>query len=127
MKRSASSKYIALVLVPLLLTACVKHEEIEFSGTVRGVRNCAASFLDQNIGYMVQLETPEGVGGTITGTDGEEMDNIIVLYQPPKRIMVRDHIHGTFYRDDKYSKANCEVHYNDLPLPEGVIIEVSVD
>lgn len=128
MKRYACFKVIAAaVLTALLTAACVKHEEIEFSGTVRGVRNCAASMLDQNIGYMVELETPEGIGGTVTGSDGNEMHNIIVLYQPPKRIMVQDHIHGVFYRDDKFSKANCELHYNDLPLPEGVILEVSVD
>ena len=118
--------FFSAALAAMLLASCVHHEEIEFSGTIVGIRNCTASYLDQNAGYMVQLETPEGVGGTVTGEDGT-MDNIIVLYEPPKRIMLEDHIHGTFYRDDKYSRANCEVHYNELPLPEGVLLEVHVD
>lgn len=127
MKHCDFSKFLILLISCLFMASCVNREEIEFSGTVVGIRNCHASYLDQNAGYMVQLDTPEGVGGTVTGSDGTEMTDIIVLYEPPKHIMVEDHIHGTFYRDDKYSKANCDVHYNDLPLPEGVILEVHVD
>ena len=58
------------------------------------------------------------------------MDNLIVLYEPPKILQVGTHLHGKFYIDNKYSKANGCVSWNDENvgnLPEGVFTEAVVD
>lgn len=123
MKRFAFSS----IAIALLFAGCAKHPEIEFAGTVTGVRQCtSASFLDQSVGYMVQLDYPDSIGATIT-TDEGTATGVIVLYEPPRRIMLHDHIHGTFYLDDKYSRSNCSLHYTDFELPEGVFLRVDVD
>ena len=120
-------RLLILAAAVLLFAGCVEHEEIEFDGVVVGTRNCSGALMDSNTGFLVKLTRPEGIGGSMTSTDGETMDNIIVLYEPPKLIFVEDRIHGTFYRDDKYSRANCTIRWNDMNLPEGVFLQVYVD
>lgn len=119
--------FFSLMMAALLLSGCKKYEELEFSGKVLWVRNCTASYLDYNAGFVVQLDYPEGVGADITDDAGQKMENIIVLYEPTCRIYVDDKIHGTFYVDDTYSRGNCELHYNDYELPEGVFTKTVVD
>lgn len=115
------------ILLVLLLVGCQKHTEIEFAGTVTGIRQCtSASYLDQNVGYIVQLEYPDSIGATIETSEGVA-SGIIVLYEPNRIIRVNNHIHGTFYLDDKYSRSNCSLHYTDYELPEGVFLELHVD
>ena len=117
---------ISLVLATLTLTSCVEHEEVDFEGRVVGGRNCTSIVFEQNMGYVVQLNYPEGVGGTITNDNGQQMKNLVVLYEPDCEIKVGDHIHGKLYWDDKYSRANCTVLWKEK-LPEGVFLEVVVD
>ncbi len=126
MKPSVFSKLLLTAIMAILAASCVKHPEIEFAGTVIDVRQCTGSYLDNNMGYVVQLEYPDSIGGTITTDDGTA-DGIIVLYEPDRVIRIDNHIHGSFYLDDKYSRANCSLHYTDFDLPEGVFIKVSVD
>lgn len=118
---------LALILgAIMLMTACVEHEEIDFVGVVVGGRGCTSSVYDSNMGYVVQLSLPTGVGGSLTSSDGHEMKNLVVLYQPGMRIMVGDRIHGKFYFDEKYSRSNCTIRW-DAELPEGVFTEVYVN
>ena len=77
-------KIIILAAVAILLTGCVKHEEIEFEGTVVGTRFCSGAIMDSNTGFLVKLTRPEGIGGSMTSTAGETMDNIVVLYETPR-------------------------------------------
>lgn len=104
----------------LLLTACVDHEEYEFAGRVLWVRNCTPSYLDNNMGYVVKLDYPDGMGADIVNDEGDTLRNLIVLYEPTSHIRVNRQIHGTFYLDNKYSRANCQLTYDDYELPEGV-------
>lgn len=115
------------LLLALLSTACIEHEEIAFEGIVVGTRSCSGIIMDSNTGFLVKLTSPDSVGGTLVSTEGEVMDNVIVLYEPPRLIYVGDRIHGTFYVDDKYSRANCSVVWSDMELPEGVFLKVTVD
>ena len=114
-----------IVAFSLLISSCVRHDEMEFRGKVVDVRHCEFSYMDQNPGYMVQLEYPEGVGGSISEGDNTA-ENIVVLYEPDRHIMVGDTIYGSFYLDPKYSKANCSMHW-DYELPEGVFTKVRVE
>lgn len=127
MKHSVCFKLILVAAFSLLFASCVEREEISFSGVVVGTRNCSGVNMDGNLGFLVKLFTPDSIGGTLTSTSGEVMTGVVVLYEPPRRIMVEDTIHGTFYLDDKYSRANCSVVWNEMDLPEGVFLRVVVD
>ena len=107
----------------LALAACTKHEEIDFSGTIVDARYCTIE--QANGGYVVALERPAGMGGTTTVGD-VTYENVVLLYEPTRRIYVGDKIEGAFYLDDKYSRANCTVHYTDEELPEGVFTDIDV-
>ena len=110
-----------------LLTSCEVHEEISFDGVIVGTRACSGIMMDDNMGFIVKLFSPDSIGGTMTSTEGETMTNIIVLYEPPRMLYIRDTIHGTFYLDDKYSRANCSLVWDEMNVPEGVFLKVVVD
>ena len=119
-----------LFVAALLLTSCVKHEELSFSGTMIGVRNCDLSYTDMNAGYLVQLETPTDVGRQLTTSSGEVLQNIIVLYEAPRIIQAPTHIHGKFYLDEKYARVTGCVQWDNEELnnlPQGVFTEMIVD
>ncbi len=108
------------------LTSCAKHDEISFRGTVIDARECSASYTEPNIGYVVQLQKPDSIGKPYDH-NGNTYQNVVILYEPDRRIYKNDHIKGTFYLDNKYSRANCSLHWTDYDLPEGVFTSVSVD
>lgn len=116
-------RYVFFSLL-LLLVSCVKHDEIEFSGTVIDIRSCSSLeiAMDQNPAYIMVLDKPTGVGGIYY-----DDTNVVALYEPTRHIRYGDHVHGTFYFDDKYSKTTCDWHNTDYVLPEGVFIETIVD
>ena len=117
----------AATVLCLTLTSCVDHEEIAFEGVVVGTRGCSGLVMDNNMGFLVKLFSPDSIGGTLTSTEGETMTNVVVLYETPRVLYVRDTIHGTFYLDDKYSRANCSLVWDEMNLPEGVFLRVVVD
>lgn len=116
--------FFEILLSVILMVSCVKHEEIEFSGTLVDIRSCSAIdiAMDQNPAYLLSLESPAGVGGVYYGDT-----NVVVLYEPTRHIRFGDHVRGTFYFDDKYSKTTCNWHNTDYALPEGVFVETIVD
>lgn len=126
MKHSVFFKLLLFAL-PLLAVSCVEREEISFEGMVVGTRGCSGIIMDDNMGIIVKLFSPDSIGGTLTSTDGETMTNVVVLYEPPRLIYIRDTIRGTFYLDDKYSRANCSLVWDEMDLPEGVFLRVTVD
>ena len=126
MKHYVFSRTLLALALVATAAACQKHPEIDFAGTVIDIRPCTGSYLDNNVGYIVKLDYPDSIGGTITNDEGTAT-GLIVLYEPGRVIHLDNHIHGSFYLDDKYSKANCSLHYSELELPEGVFTRVSVD
>lgn len=127
MKRSVFSKLLLSALLALTATSCVEHEEISFEGVVVGTRGCSGILMDDNMGFIVKLFSPDSIGGNMTSTEGETMTNVIVLYEPPRLLYVRDTIRGTFYLDDKYSRANCSLVWDEMNVPEGVFLKVVVE
>lgn len=110
-----------------LLTGCVKHDEIAFRGTIVDVRECNASFgSTQDAGFVVDLSSPDSIGVAYT-VNGAHYSNAVILYDPGCRLYKGDKLSGTFYLDDKYSRANCSIHWSDLHLPEGVFLDISVE
>ena len=131
MKHYAFSKTLVFIFVmSFFCLSCEKHEELEFSGTMIGVRNCDLSYTDMNAGYLVQLETPTDVGRQLTTSSGEVLQNIIVLYEAPRIIQAPTHIHGKFYLDEKYARVTGCVQWDNEELnnlPQGVFTEMGVD
>ncbi len=115
---------VCCLLSVACLSACAKHEEVDFSGTLVDVRSCTSLNIsaDRNVAHIVALDTPAGVGGTY-----DTLTNVVVLYEPTRHITVGDRIHGTFYFDNNYSKTNCSWHNTDYDLPEGVFTKTYVD
>ena len=131
MKRFAFFKWSAGILpaiVILGLTSCNKVDEIDFRGTVVDTRECTASYVKPDLGYLVALTTPDSLGGDYTTQDGITHHNVVILYAPDRLVYRNDKIRGTFYFDDQYSLANCSIHWNDIDnIPIGVFTSISVD
>jgi len=132
MKRFAFSKWSAGILPAIAailgLISCSKTDEIDFRGTVVDVRECTASYVKPDYGYLVALTTPDSLGGVYTTDKGVTYHNVVILYAPDRLIYCDDPIRGTFYLDDQYSRANCSIHWNDIDnIPVGVFTSVSVD
>ncbi|MBR6899166.1 MAG: hypothetical protein IKN29_02595 [Bacteroidales bacterium] len=112
----------------LLLASCNKVDEIDFRGTVIDTRECTASYVKSDLGYLVALATPDSLGGDYTTQDGITHHNVVILYAPDRLVYRNDKIRGTFYFDDQYSLANCSIHWNDIDnIPIGVFTSISVD
>lgn len=112
----------------LLLASCNKVDEIDFRGTVIDTRECTASYVKPDLGYLVALTTPDSLGGDYTTQDGITHHNVVILYAPDRLVYRNDKIRGTFYLDDQYSLANCSIHWNDIDnIPIGVFTSISVD
>lgn len=111
------------VSVIILLASCTKKDEYDFSGTIVDARECN---LMQLPGYIVALEKPTDIGKEYS-LGSTQYPHAIILFDPGCQLKKGDHISGSFYLDDKYSRANCQIHDRDLDLPEGVFTSVSVD
>lgn len=112
----------------LLLASCNKVDEIDFRGTVIDTRECTASYVKPDLGYLVALTTPDSLGGDYTTQDGITHHNVVILYAPDRLVYRNDKIRGTFFFDDQYSLANCSIHWNDIDnIPIGVFTSISVD
>lgn len=109
-------------IVGLLLTGCSKNDEYEFSGTIIDARDCNSM---RYPGYIVALEKPSDLGGQYVVGE-RTYTNAIMLFEPDRALYKGDHLHGSFYIDNKYSRANCSFHWN-LNIPEGVFTSISVD
>lgn len=109
-------------LTALIAAGCGKKADtFAFSGRVVGYVDCtmsSASVSEMDFGYIVDLDTPDSVGGAYA-SDGKTYSNAVILYRTRARIGQGEEISGTMYLDDNYSRAYCSYHYN-WGIPEGV-------
>ncbi|MBR1549999.1 MAG: hypothetical protein IJ634_05115 [Bacteroidales bacterium] len=128
MKHSVCFKFLIFSFLFFIFLACNKVDEIDFRGTVVDTRECTASYVKPDLGYLVQLSSPDSIGGDYTTNDGIVHHNVVILYAPDRLIYLNDQLRGTFYLDDEYSRANCSIHWTDIDnIPIGVFTSVSVD
>ena len=121
-------KHFAFFSLLLLLAACTKHDEVDFKGTIIDTRECTLSYTLPDVGYLVELSTPENYGSDYTLKDGTTYHNVVILYDPDCLLYLHDDIKGSFYLDDEYPRAHCSVHWNDIDnIRIGVFTSVSVD
>ncbi len=118
-------KILFLAATLLLLTACKHKDDFAFSGTVIDYEYCTS---DSDIGFAVQLQSPDTLGGTYHTFTNEKYENVIVIFGNTKRIYNGDRISGRIYLDPNYSEAYCNYHYRDSrgDVPEAVFTELTI-
>ena len=107
------NRWFVIFAAAVVLAGCTKREELDFAGRVVATQECTAAFPQLSYGYLVKA--------------GDTARNVIVMYEPTCIIRISDHIHGTFYLDDKYSKVNCSWQWDGVELHEGVFLETIID
>lgn len=115
--------FLLLATATLLLTSCKKHvDTFHFEGVARDYLDCTlmtASISERDNGYVIELITPDSIGGDYETTSHRQCHNCIILYHTRTLFTNGDTIRGEMYLDNDYSKAYCSYHYH-LGLPEGV-------
>lgn len=113
----------------LSLSGCKDFDDFDFSGTVVGYRYCTSMANFQDLGYIIHLDAPDTVGGTLVMNDGSKLNNVIVVYLSDRLLRDQTKLHGRMYLDPKFSKANCTLHSTgaDKDLPEAVFTKIVID
>lgn len=117
--------YLLILAATLLTAGCSKHDEIDFDGVVVDARQCySSSAFGNNYAYFVQMASPSDAGASYTTLNtNEHYDNVVMLFEPDRRIYKGDHLTGTFYYDKGYCRANCG-SWSDVDVPEGVFASI---
>lgn len=117
-------KIIPIILTAgLLATACIDYDDFAFTGTVVDYELCT-SVMD--LGYAVQLTSPDTVGGRYMTRDSAWFDNVVVVYDSPEPLKKNSKISGRMYMDPRYSRAECNFHY-DREIPEARFSKLKVE
>jgi hypothetical protein len=109
---------VALVSV-LVLLACKKtYVEEYYSGRVVGVEMCNT----RTNGYLIELDSPKGVGDTMT-LGSKFYKNLVIGYEAPTRLKDNQKISGVMYQTMGYANINC-MFANTRSLQEVIILTV---
>ena len=125
MKHLSPYRVLGIICIAHLMTlsGCKKKvDDVAFSGTVYEFCECTLSSMsisEQDWGYIVPLDTPEGMGRDYTDVDDTVRKNCIILYRTKAKYRSGQAIKGRLYFDDEYSRAYCNYH-NVPDLPEAV-------
>ncbi len=125
--RHFAAKLSLALLTLTLVTACVKHDEIDFEGSLVYIQPCSLNHVRPVAGYLVELDKPQDVGRDIN-FQGKEYKNAVMLFDPDRILQEGDRLRGTFYFDDDASRMYCDFNnLNDIDIPQGIFLSVSVD
>ena len=115
------NKYYFLLAALLTLSlCCCKHpDDFAFSGKVVDIEFCSTG---GDVGYAIQLTSPDTLGGSYLTSNGDTYDNVVVAWQSPRPIHINDTVAGRMYMDDKYSKAYCN-YYTSYRESRGYVTE----
>lgn len=116
-------KTILTIIFVLLLTSCKNIEDFPIEGTVIGYEFCTSY---QDLGYLIDLEYPQNIGGTFSSS-GETFNNVVVVYQANYQLRHKERIIGTIYLDENYAKSYCNRIYTDRDVPEAVFTSLKVE
>ena len=117
------TKHLFFAITALLFTSCENVDDFPFEGTVIGYEICTSL---QDLGYLVNLDYPENIGGEFTSS-GETFSNVLVVYQANYLLRDRDRISGTIYLDENYAKSYCNRKKTDRDVPEAVFTSLKVE
>lgn len=123
MKTSSIFQFSILFLV-VLLSSCVKHDDFDITGTVVDYEECNGIM---EMGYAVELSSPDSIGGDYTTHDHQTFHNVVVVYGADRILKENSKISGRIYIDNNYSESTCNYHYRDRDVPEAVFTKLQVD
>ena len=109
---------VALVSVSVLLACKKTYVEEYYSGRVVGVEMCNT----RTNGYLIELDSPKGVGDTMT-LGSKFYKNLVIGYEAPTRLKDNQKISGVMYQTMGYAKINC-MFANTRSLQEVIILTV---
>jgi hypothetical protein len=109
---------VALVSVSVLLACKKTYVEEYYSGRVVGVEMCNT----RTNGYLIELDSPKGVGDTMT-LGSKFYKNLVIGYEAPTRLKDNQKISGVMYQTMGYANINC-MFANTRSLQEVIILTV---
>ena len=109
----------------LTLTACNNFDDFAIEGKVIDHEMCT-SVMD--MGYAVQLDEPDSVGGTYLASDNKVYRNVVVVYKADQIVKRGERITGRIYLDPNHSKAYCNYNYRNATgeVPEACFTQLRV-
>ena len=114
-------KYNCLIFIILitLTVACNRDiEEFRFKGVVVGGELCSNS----QLAYILDIKSPESIGGSYTNASGS-YSNAIIAYRSSRMLYQGDTIYGIAYFTKSYAALNCFGIIDDN-LPEAILLSV---
>lgn len=108
-----------IVAAVSVLFACKKtYVEEYYSGKIVGIEMCST----RTNGYLIELDSPKGVGDTIT-IGNKFYKNLVVGYEAPVRLKDNQKISGVMYQTKGYANINCMM-VDTRGLQEVIILTV---
>lgn len=105
----------------MALASCVHHDDFDFAGIVVDYELCNGM---SEIGYAIDLSSPDSIGGTYTTRTQETYGNVVVVYGADRMLHEDDKVSGRIYLDPHHSKTECNYHYTDRDVPEAVFTKL---
>ena len=109
---------VAILSVSVLLACKKTYVEEYYSGRVVGVEMCNT----RTNGYLIELDSPKGVGDTMT-LGNKFYKNLVIGYEAPTRLKDNQKISGVMYQTMGYANINC-MFANTRSLQEVIILTV---
>ena len=95
-------KALIFPIIFLLFASCKNYDDFEFTGTVVDYEMCNGL---SDLGYAINLESPDTIGGTYKTRDSVIYNNVIIVYGADRLLKSQSHISGRIYMDHNYSKT----------------------
>ena len=122
MKRKKCFFLCGLVGSMLLLASCGNgDDEFRFVGKVVGAELCNSAVT----GYIIDVQSPDSIGGTVT-VGGIEYRNALMGYKSPRPLKADEKVFGVAYMTKSYAALNCLGLVNN-GLPEMILLSVDED
>ena len=113
-------KLIIIAIVILAFGACIDHDDFDFVGKVVDYEPCQSAY---EVGYAIELMSPDTVGGRYQTQQGVWYDHVVVVYGADRMLHPGDSVSGRIYLDPKFSKTQCMYHF-EREAPEAVFTKL---
>ena len=116
----------SLLLCIAALTGCVNnYDDFEIAGKVIDNEYCTSI---QDMGYAVQLTSPDSVGGDYKASDNKVYKNVVVVYGADQIIKTNKNISGRIYLDPRHSESECNYHFREQTgdVPEACFTKLKI-
>ncbi|MBQ1409134.1 MAG: hypothetical protein IIY87_05195 [Bacteroidales bacterium] len=116
--------YVIILAVVAMFAGCKEYDDFDFAGTVVDYEECNGI---SEMGYAIELSSPDTLGGDYTTHSGKEYHNVVVVYGSDRLLKENSKVSGRIYIDNDYSRSTCNYHYTDRDVPEAVFTKLKVE